>query len=351
MTDDTPATTLAELQARLEQQERNFGWPGFCSIDLARDALALATRLERENALLREQLSKPEVFMATHAIATDCLNHGCAHGERLEARTRQVERWQHAAHGGCSSGPDGALLCAPASPGDFARAVHERDRERAEHCISKDMLGAQRDDLFALRAQVQTLTRKRDEAYRHDEAMCIDRNAALARLQTAESALAILRPTCNDAIRGQQGAHQGATDLLARLRVVERERNAAIAQLRAREVTLAMKDAAIREGVRALNEYGRIYEDQDALTDASTLADALAPNASTALDGAIGRLVTAAQAAEAALHEDRCRSSSAALHKDRCHDDEWHVSPCGGVRDALADPALAPWRPREEQKR
>jgi len=250
-----------------------------------KDVLALAARLERER----------------------------------DVRTRQVERWQHAAHGGCSSDPDGALLCAPASPGDFARAVHERD-------------------------------------------------AALTRLQTAESALALLRPTCDGAIKGQQEAHQYATDMLARVRASERllaavqHENAelkryipdgtplqsddytrgeahGIAQaevhwtkkLRVCEAKLAVRTKAL-EVVRAELRFAPKSSRTSPARMGLEVENALASDAGTALDEAIVDLLRIAERVNGALTDEEVQEA-------------WRA-----WQEVLMRPVLMPWRPRKNKE-
>jgi hypothetical protein len=88
------------------------------------------------NALLAWQWGKqmpegmPDRLQRVIAAARRCAQ---AESER-RVTMRRIERWQHAAHQGCSADESGKLLCEPASPGDFARAANERDALR-ERCV------------------------------------------------------------------------------------------------------------------------------------------------------------------------------------------------------------------------
>lgn len=93
-------------------------------------------------AELRERLDEichmPPDPKPVHPLYQLCVDALTLMGElegRLVARTQQVERWQHAAHEGCSADADGKLLCPPASPGDFARAIHQLRAAQAEGAL------------------------------------------------------------------------------------------------------------------------------------------------------------------------------------------------------------------------
>ena len=79
---------------------------------------AVAERLRQRDEIIREFESKESDYIKK------LMEQRTRNEERIAALERRLERWQHAAHEGCSSDGNGYLLCKPASPGDFARVIH-----------------------------------------------------------------------------------------------------------------------------------------------------------------------------------------------------------------------------------
>lgn len=149
---DTAFDSLVAEQANHEEMKRQLADADACiaSHDGVRTAL-LRVQDERDQAL-REKAEAEAACAAAHRDIdaarherNDAQQRLAASEEALRARTRQIERWQHAAHHGCATDPDGKFICGEATPGDFARAVNRLlESELARKQMREALLKARR---------------------------------------------------------------------------------------------------------------------------------------------------------------------------------------------------------------